>query len=111
MNIQATGYGMRLAPDADPADGLLDVVRVDGEHRDGLLAYASALLRGQFPELRSVQTSRVRRVEIPYVGQTFHIDGEVRPSHAAPQGSSLGTVSVECWPAALKLLLPQRAAP
>ncbi|MEW6422422.1 MAG: hypothetical protein AB1511_11970 [Deinococcota bacterium] len=102
MNIQATSNGIRLAPSADPGDGQLDVVRVDGEHRDGLLTYLAALARDNFGTLPSVQTDGARVVEVPYTGQAFHVDGEVRPA----QPGVTGQVRIEVWPAALQLRLP-----
>lgn len=102
MNTQATGPRLRLAPDADPTDGLLDLVRVDAGERGGLLAYVTALAQNHFGDLPTVRTDRVRRVSIPYVGQAFHVDGEVR----APQPGLAGTVQVDVWASALCVLRP-----
>lgn len=107
MNIRATGNSMKLATSADPFDGQLDVVQVDGEHRDGLLAYATALARDDFEALPSVQTDRARLIEIPYTGQTFHVDAEIRkPDGPAAPPAPGAVVRIELWPGALKLLLP-----
>lgn len=103
MNTQATGPRLRLAPSADPSDGALNVIRVDAGGREGLLAYVAALARGNFEELASVQNDLARRIDIPYVGQAFHVDGEVRP--ARPGGS--GVVRIEVWAGALSVLMPK----
>ncbi|THF84933.1 diacylglycerol kinase family lipid kinase [Deinococcus sp. KSM4-11] len=101
MNIQCTGNSMRLAPDAHPGDGRLNLIRVNGEQRDSLLAYGSALLRGQFDTLPSVTAHDLSTVSIPYAGQVFHVDGETRPA-----GTPGGSVDIEVWPGALSVLLP-----
>ncbi|GAA5503855.1 diacylglycerol kinase [Deinococcus xinjiangensis] len=106
MNTKATGPMLRLATSADPHDGLLDVIRIDQNERDGVLAYLAALARDSFEELPSVQASQARLIEIPYHGQAFHIDGEVR---AGEQGA-MGTVKIEVWPAALQVLVPNPPA-
>ncbi|SMB89360.1 diacylglycerol/lipid kinase family protein [Deinococcus hopiensis] len=102
MNTHATGPRLRLAPNASPCDGQLNLVRVDAEERDGILAYLSALARGEFDALPSVQNDTVTRAGIPYVGQAFHVDGEVRP----PQPGVSGKVQIEVWAGALRVLLP-----
>ncbi|WP_309571470.1 diacylglycerol kinase family protein [Deinococcus sp.] len=101
MNIQCTGNSMRLAPDAHPGDGRLNLIRVNGEQRDSLLAYGSALLRGEFDTLPSVTEHLLNTVSIPYTGQIFHVDGETRA-----QGMPGGSVEIEVWPAALSALIP-----
>lgn len=102
MNTRATGPRLRLATGADTADGLLDVIRIDANGRDGMLAYLAALARDDFEALPSVQSDRAQVIEIPYTGQAFHVDGEVR----APEQGATGRVKVEAWPAALQVLVP-----
>lgn len=110
MNTKATGPRLRLATNADPADGQLDVVRIDATGREGLLTYLAALARDDFEALSSVESTRAGRVEIPYTGQAFHVDAEVRP----PMQGVTGRVLIEAWPGALSMLVPvaeQTAAP
>jgi len=102
MNTNATGPRLRLATQADPGDGQLDVVRIDADAREGLLAYLAGLARDEFTGLESVQVDRAGVVEIPYVGQAFHVDAEVRPP---VQGAS-GRVRIEVWAGALSVLVP-----
>ncbi|PNY81566.1 diacylglycerol/lipid kinase family protein [Deinococcus koreensis] len=102
MNTRATGPRLRLATTADTSDGLLDVVRIDANGRDGMLAYLAALARDDFEALPSVQSDKAQVIEIPYTGQAFHVDGEVR----APEQGGLGLVRVEAWAAALQVLVP-----
>lgn len=102
MNTKATGPRLRLATEADPHDGLLDVVLVNQEQRDGVLAYVAALARDTFEDLTSVQKVRASQIAIPYHGQAFHVDGEVR----APQEGGQGRVQIEVWQGALQVLVP-----
>lgn len=102
MNTPATGPRLHLAASADPCDGQLNVLRMDADQQGGLLTALAALARGEFEELGSVQNDPARRVEIPYRGQPFHVDGEVRP----PRPDRSGTVTIEVWAGALSVLRP-----
>ncbi|SMB79786.1 diacylglycerol/lipid kinase family protein [Deinococcus hopiensis] len=105
MNIRATGNGLRLATNADPGDGLLDVVRVDALNLAEWVASLAALARDEFETLPTVQTLNARQVEISYTGQVFHVDGEVRPAMPGVTGQ----VRIEVQPGALTLLLPRES--
>ncbi|WP_189007929.1 diacylglycerol/lipid kinase family protein [Deinococcus malanensis] len=102
MNTKATGPRLRMATSADTHDGLLDVIRIDAHEREGVLAYLAALARDDFEHLPSVQADQARVVDIPYHGQAFHIDGQVRP----PEQGGMGNVRIEVWPGALQVLVP-----
>ncbi len=107
MNIRATSNSMKLGTNADPSDGKLDVVTVDAERRDGLLAYLSALARDEFGALSSVATVPAQTIDIPYVGQAFHIDGEVRPAlEGEAKEKASGIVHIRVLLAALSVLVP-----
>ena len=103
MNIQSTGNGLHLAPNAHPGDGLLNLIRVNGQERDSLAAYATALLRGQFDTLPSVQEDVAATFTLhatgQHVGQVFHVDGETRTHPGGP-------VHVQVWAGALHVLRP-----
>jgi hypothetical protein len=62
MNIDRLGPGLRLAPAADPGDGLLDVVLVTAEQRDLLDEYLARRLNGDNapPELVVRRAARVQ---------------------------------------------------
>ena len=107
LNTRATGPRLQLATHADPGDGQLDVIGIDAEGRQNMLAYLAALLRDEFAELPSVQSQLAREIEIPYTGQAFHVDGEVRP----PLPERGGTVHISVWPGALQVLTPAAGAP
>ncbi|PNY81570.1 diacylglycerol/lipid kinase family protein [Deinococcus koreensis] len=101
MNTRSTGNGLHLAPEANPGDGHLNLIRVNGAERDSLLAYGAALLRGDFHTLSSVDALPGRRITVSDQGQVFHVDHETRQS---PQPG--GVVDIKVWPAALRVLTP-----
>ncbi len=57
------GGGMMIAPDADPSDGLFDVVALYDLTRAQGIALASKIYRGTHPGTRGVTVARGRRVE------------------------------------------------
>lgn len=77
-NSRFTGGTMMMAPEADPADGAVDFIRIGHLSRAGLLRAFPKLYKGTHVTLPTVETSRARRVE--FVGETetdCMIDGEV----------------------------------
>jgi len=77
-NLRYFGGGMKIAPDADPADGLLDVwIGGDLTHREALLLMPAIFLgrHGRHPK---VTRHRVRtvRIERP-AGLEVQLDGEI----------------------------------
>jgi diacylglycerol kinase family enzyme len=73
MNIPSIGPNLVLAPDADPSDGLLDVVLVPGDERDNLLEY----LRVQRPENsapRPLPIHRGSHLRVQTGGAEVHLD-------------------------------------
>jgi diacylglycerol kinase (ATP) len=79
-NGRCFGGGMRIAPAADPADGLLDVVVVGDISRLGALRAVPRLFRGTHLGLPTVSFRRVRSIGIAAAeGESpprFDVDGE-----------------------------------
>jgi YegS/Rv2252/BmrU family lipid kinase len=79
-NGRCFGGGMRIAPGADPADGLLDVVVVGDISRLGALWAVPRLFRGTHLGLPAVSSHRVRSIGIAVAeGESpprFDVDGE-----------------------------------
>ncbi len=79
-NGRCFGGGMRIAPDADPADGLLDVVVVGDVSRLGALRAVPRLYRGTHLALGVVEVHRARSVRIAAADleepPRFDVDGE-----------------------------------
>ncbi|MGC5627263.1 diacylglycerol/lipid kinase family protein [Georgenia sp. Z1344] len=77
------GGGLAVAPDADPTDGLLDVVHIDTVSRPTIATLFPRFANGSHVDLRQVHVTRARRVEIhdaPEHGRPLPVamaDGEV----------------------------------
>ena len=91
------GGGMRIAPGADPADGLLDVTIVGPVSRTTLLRLLPSMYSGQFVKHPCVEQLRAQRVEI--AGEDLFVMGD---------GEELGDVPViaECAPGVLRIFVP-----
>ncbi|MCA9528872.1 MAG: diacylglycerol kinase family lipid kinase [Myxococcales bacterium] len=85
-NSRYTGGAMMLAPDADPCDGVLDVVHVGPMRRGALAAALRLVFSGAHVDLPEVRQRRARRVEwVDGAEQPLLIDGELKvvtPLHA-----------------------------
>jgi diacylglycerol kinase (ATP) len=95
-NTPCYGGGLRIAPEAAPADGVLDVCVIEKTSRPGLLALYPRLLRGEHLNARSVRYFRSTWVRFRSpVGAPLYGDGEL-----------LGEVPLEARlePAALRVL-------
>jgi len=111
LNTPATGSRLRLAPDADPGDGLLDVVCIREDDRDSLLRYAKAVMDEELAELPSVAVHRGRQLELVWDGFPVHLDAKV-PSHPPEKSprhehSEEGVVTIDILPNALGVWLPE----
>lgn len=94
-NIASYGGGMRICPDADPADGLLDVLWADPISRATLIRVKPRIYAGTHVRHPAVHQRRVREISIDTPGIVCYADGE----RVAPLPV---TVAVE--PGALALL-------
>ena len=94
------GGGMRIAPQADPADGALDVVVLGALGRLELLRWLPTIYPGTHVRHPRVRVCRARRLRVSGAALPTHVDGE--PAAATPV-----TLSVE--PGALRLRVPRVA--
>ncbi|MFG1678251.1 diacylglycerol kinase [Micromonospora sp. NPDC049282] len=94
-NAASYGGGMRICPDADPTDGLLDVVVGGRFDRRTLMRVKPRIYRGTHVTHPLVRAYRARTVELAAEGITTYADGE--RAFALP-------VTVTAVPAALRLL-------
>jgi YegS/Rv2252/BmrU family lipid kinase len=95
-NSQYTGGSMRMAPDAQVADGLLDVVRAGPLQRAALIAAFARIFSGTHTDLDQVWTQQVDRVE--FVNPSFQavlIDGDLY--HLTP-------LAIDVLPSAIQLI-------
>jgi len=80
MNTNRFGPWIKLAPDADPGDGLFDVVRIRPDSDESFFRYFRSYIAEELAELPNVEVSRGRCVEIHWPGDfPIHVDAEVRP--------------------------------
>ncbi|MBI5630044.1 MAG: YegS/Rv2252/BmrU family lipid kinase [Elusimicrobia bacterium] len=76
-NTSAVGGGMKVAPGADPQDGLLDFVAVEGISRLELLRRFPSVYSGRHLGSAGVLYRRVRRLEASSPERVFlNLDGE-----------------------------------
>ena len=98
MNIRSIGPRMVLAPEADPADGRLDLVFVRDTDRRVFSDYLEALAEGA-AEAPPVESRRVQRVSLVWDAAHGHLDDEVWPEggHGPPNADirSAPTVDIE----------------
>lgn len=95
-NSRYTGGTMMMAPEADPGDGYVDVIRIGELSRLGLLRAFPKIYQGTHITLDSVETSRARRIDFDGVGTLdCMIDGEIM---------SLGLQALEVLPGTLEVV-------
>ncbi|MGQ5265204.1 diacylglycerol kinase family protein [Micromonospora sp. ZYX-F-536] len=75
-NCPTYGGGMRICPDADPTDGLLDVVVGGRINRRTLVRVKPRIYRGTHVSHPLVRSYRARTVELTAEGITTYADGE-----------------------------------
>lgn len=98
-NMPVFGGGMRIAPDADPADGLLDLVVITPVSAAQALDLLVAVFGGRHTTHPCVQVRRTRTVHIEGPALTAYGDGE--PLAPLP-------VSLTVRPGALDIVVPVR---
>ena len=91
------GGGIPICPDADIADGLLDVILVRPAGRARLLRLLPRVYRGTHTSAPEVSTRLVRSVRLRSPGVTAYADGD--PIGALP-------LTIEAAPAALSVFTP-----
>lgn len=75
MNIRSIGPNLVLASEADPGDGMLDVVMVSEESRGKFESFLLSRINDEDKEF-SFSTIRARKVKIFWDGKDGHIDDE-----------------------------------
>jgi diacylglycerol kinase (ATP) len=75
-NTSSYGGGMRICPDADPTDGLLDVTLVGAMPRCKLLRFFPTVFSGKHVQHDGVQTLRVASLRIESPGINAYADGD-----------------------------------
>ena len=103
MNIRSIGPNLCLAPDADPGDGLLDIVLVSDHEREKLTRYLTERIAGKkrSPELT---VHRGRHLHIECDELRVHIDDDIWPSHGEHPPYSPMIIDVDLHPESLEKL-------
>lgn len=109
MNIRSVGPRLRLAPHADPGDGMLDLVLIDESARQRFAADVESWLDNWTTET-PWPVRRVRRASIAGRRLAWHVDDEPRPAatQSGPTTTS-GRVVVEVT-GSVELTVPQNGA-
>lgn len=82
-NGQYIGGGMRVAPRADPADGMLDVVSVRRVPRFLIALLLPTFITGSFIRLPVSTVRRCRHIVLRSQGMTLQLDGELHDMDCA----------------------------
>jgi diacylglycerol kinase (ATP) len=97
MNMKAVGPNIPVAPDADPSDGLLDVVYVTEDDRDALVAFLEGCVDGKE---KTLEAHRRSGKKVKLVTDLFlHVDDKV---HEAGKDG----VSIDLREGLLEFLVP-----
>jgi len=105
MNIRSIGPNLCLAPDADPGDGLLDVVLVSNEEREQLKRYLSDRVEGN-SDCAVLNVQKGRHLHIECEQFPIHIDDDIQKKSGPPTHFSSAVVDVTLEAAALEFLTP-----
>ncbi len=77
-NCQYFGGGMKVAPQADPSDGLLDLVILENLSKAELARHFPKVYRGDHLQIPQVKTLRARQIEInSETTCLFQLEGDV----------------------------------
>jgi diacylglycerol kinase (ATP) len=102
LNIRFVGPNVPLAPDADPSDGLLDIVLVTDADRDGILDYLDQRLNLASGVMPALRTARARVISLTVPPRCrVHVD-----DREWPDGRDLEDpldFEVRCLPGAVRM--------
>ncbi len=82
LNTPRIGSQVELAPDADPGDGLLDLVLIRETDRQTLIEYLRCLEAGRPARMPSV-ARRIQRVRLEWDHTEGHLDDQLWPDEPA----------------------------
>ena len=99
LNFGAAGPNLRLAPQATPSDGLLDVVLIDEQAREALLRHFP-LLREDPSRVPAFPSYTGRQLQMRCGEATLHLDDELQRTEA-----DSGEVHLSITPGAITFLL------
>ena len=98
-NTRSYGGGMLICPNADPADGQLDITMVSSASRTRLIRLFPTVYKGSHIGLDEVTTARATSVDVDSPGINAYADGD----YACALPAEISAV-----PGALRILRPNR---
>ena len=98
-NTRSYGGGMLICPNADHADGLLDITMVHSASRSKLVRLFPTVMKGTHINLDEVRTARAKSIHVECPGINVYADGDF----ACPLPAEISAV-----PGALQILRPSR---
>ena len=104
MNMEFVGPNLYLAPEVEPADGLLDVVLVSKAERDKLHDSLATWQQGELDHPR-LSRHRARVIELEWTGFEVHFDDEAWPAEDQ-EPPALTHIEVTVERDALKFVAP-----
>lgn len=81
MNIRLAGPNVDLAPEADPGDGLLDIVLVREDEREEFDTYLANGMKGESKADRWL-VRRAKELQVEWSSRQYHLDDEVHEGEA-----------------------------
>jgi diacylglycerol kinase family enzyme len=106
MNIRSIGPNLRLAPEADPGDGHLDLVLVADNEREKLQKCFSEQRPGKGAP-SELTTHRGRRLHMESDEIRIHIDDDVWPSRGEHPPYAPMIIDASLYSESLEILLPR----
>jgi len=100
MNCPSVGPGLRLAPEASPHDGLLDLVAVGDDQREAL---RSQIVGSAPPHARAIGVQQGRHVALEIIQSVLHLDDWI---WHAPDGAARTRIEITVEAGALTVLAP-----
>jgi diacylglycerol kinase family enzyme len=107
MNIRHVGPNLELAPDADPGDGLLDVVLLRHGERGALSEYLSHCRDGT-PTPPGLTVHRGTRLRLRWDGFDVHIDDEPWPGGGTEPSTTPVSIDVTLGSHSIEFLVPMQ---
>ena len=98
-NTRSYGGGLLICPDADPADGLLDLTMAHSASRTKLVRLFPTVMKGTHVNLDEVSTARAKSIRVECPGINVYADGDFACALPA---------EISAVPAALQILRPAR---
>jgi diacylglycerol kinase family enzyme len=106
MNIHCVGPNFRLAPPADPGDGLLDLVIASHDERERIHQYLSDRIdnKSNYPGL-TIHKGKHLRIECE--GLVVHIDDDLWPEKSSPPPAGPVVIDLTLNSEQLEMLAPE----